>query len=173
MPMPAYLTIEGKTQKDITANANTADSVGNTHQKNHIDEILVQAFEHKVSIPRDTQSGQVTGPRVHHPFKITKAFDNTSPQLHRALVDGEKLKCLLELYRDAGEGDPQLYYRVFMEEAVIVDIVSRMPNCQDTAQANFGHMEDVYISYTKIVWEHQITGTNSSDNWREPAAAVG
>ena len=46
MPTPAYLTIEGSSQGNITQGAFTADSVGNIWQEAHQDEILVQAFNH-------------------------------------------------------------------------------------------------------------------------------
>lgn len=38
MPTPAYITIEGKTQGNITKGAFTADSVGNIYQEGHEDQ---------------------------------------------------------------------------------------------------------------------------------------
>ncbi|WP_252724590.1 type VI secretion system tube protein Hcp, partial [Acinetobacter baumannii] len=38
-------------------------------------------FNHEVIIPRDPQSGQPTGQRVHKPVVITKVFDKASPLL--------------------------------------------------------------------------------------------
>ena len=76
MPTPAYMSIEGNTQGLITAGAFTADSVGNIYQEGHEDEVLVNAFEHRVTVPCDVQSGQPTGQRVHKPVIITKIFDN-------------------------------------------------------------------------------------------------
>ncbi|KEA24206.1 hypothetical protein BH79_29030 [Pseudomonas aeruginosa C0324C] len=42
-------------------------------------------------IPRDPQSGQPTGQRVHKPVVITKVFDKASPLLLAALTSGERL----------------------------------------------------------------------------------
>ena len=68
MPTPAYLSLEGTKQGLITAGTFTEDSVGNIFQEGHEDQILVQAFQHQVIIPRDPQSGQPTGQqRVHQP----------------------------------------------------------------------------------------------------------
>src|SRR5690554_2104254 len=84
MPTPAYMTIEGTKQGLITAGTFTEDSVGNIFQEGHEDQILVQAFDHQVIIPRDPQSGQPTGQRVHKPLMITKVFDKSSPLLFNA-----------------------------------------------------------------------------------------
>ncbi|MDP5566664.1 type VI secretion system tube protein TssD, partial [Pseudomonas aeruginosa] len=56
------------------AGAFTEDSVGNTYQEGHEDQVMVQGFNHEVIIPRDPQSGQPTGQRVHKPVVITKVF---------------------------------------------------------------------------------------------------
>ena len=100
MPTPAYLSLEGTKQGLITAGTFTEDSVGNIFQEGHEDQILVQAFNHQVIIPRDPQSGQPTGQRVHKPLMITKVFDKSSPLIFNSLTSGERLsKCRLEWYR--------------------------------------------------------------------------
>ncbi|MFP1764477.1 type VI secretion system effector Hcp1, partial [Lonsdalea quercina] len=56
MPTPCYISIEGKTQGNITAGAFTSDSVGNIYVQGHEDEMLVQEFQHVVTVPTDPQS---------------------------------------------------------------------------------------------------------------------
>lgn len=171
MPTPAYLTIEGETQGPITSGSFTADSVGNTYQEGHEDEILVEAFKHHVTIPRDPQSGQPTGQRVHKPLTITKVFDKSSPLIYNALTSGEKLtKCELKFYRTSAAGQQEHYFSIELEDAIIVDVVAYMPNCQDPAQAHFTNLEDVSFSYRKITWRHEVAGTEGSDDWRSPKA---
>ena len=63
------------------------------------------------------------------------------------------------------------YYTIELEDAIIVDVQSRMPNCQDPGQAHFTHLEDVYLTYRKIVWTHEVSGTSGSDDWRTPISA--
>lgn len=46
-----------------------------------------------------------------------------------------------------------------------------MPNCQDPNMAHFTHLEDVYFTYRKIVWTHEVSGTSGSDDWRAPISA--
>lgn len=171
MPTPAYLYIEGEKQGNITAGTFTADSVGNIYQEGHEDQILVQAFDHQVIIPRDPQSGQPTGQRVHKPLMITKVFDKSSPLILAALTTGERLsKVLLKWYRTSAEGTQEHYFSTELEDAIIVDVRSYMPNCQDPNQSHFTHLEDVYFTYRKIIWTHEVSGTSGSDDWRVPVA---
>ena len=162
MPTPAYLTIEGTKQGLITAGTFTEDSVGNIFQEGHEDQVLVQGFDHQVIIPRDPQSGQPTGQRVHKPLMIT----------FNALTSGERLsRCRLEWYRTSATGTQEHYFTIELQDAIIVDVQSHMPNCQDPGMAHFTHLEDVYFTYRKIVWTHEVSGTSGSDDWRSPIAA--
>lgn len=171
MPTPAYLSIEGETQGNMTENAFTEDSVGNVYQEGHENEILVQAFNHQVTVPTDVQSGQPTGQRVHKPLSITKVFDKSSPLLYVALTTGEKLtKCVLNWYRTSPAGQQEHYFTIELEDAIITNITSYMPNCQDEKNKQFTHLEDVSFSYRKITWTHEVGGTSGSDDWRSPVA---
>ncbi len=171
MPTPAYMTIEGTTQGNITENAFTEDSVGNIWQEGHENEVLVQAFKHNVMIPRDPQSGQPSGQRTHRPVSVTKIFDKASPLLYNALCSGEVLtKVEIKWYRTAPSGTQEHYFTIKLEDAVIVDIQGYMPNCQDPANSSFTHLEDVSFSYRSITWNHEVAGTSGSDDWRAPKA---
>lgn len=55
MPTPANISIEGSAQGDITQGAFTDASAGNIWQEGQEDEILVQAIDHRVTIPRELQ----------------------------------------------------------------------------------------------------------------------
>lgn len=169
MPTPAYLTVEGTNQGQMTKGTFTQESVGNIYQEGHEDEILVQAFNHEVIIPRDPQSGQPTGQRVHRPLVITKVFDKSSPLLYTALTSGERLtKCMIKFYRTSADGQQEPYFTIELEDAIIVDVRAYMPNCQDPASAHFTHLEDVSFTYRKITWSHEVAGTSGSDDWRAP-----
>jgi len=105
------------------------------------------------------------------PLMITKVFDKSSPLIFNALTSGERLnKCRLEWYRTSSTGTQEHYFTIELEDAVIVDVQSRMPNCQDPNMSHFTHLEDVYFTYRKIVWTHEVSGTSGSDDWRTPIA---
>lgn len=171
MPTPSYMSITGTAQGNITEGANSVESMGNAYQSDHTDEVTVQAFKHKVLIPRDPQSGQPSGQRVHQPFIITKVFDKSSPKLYAALTSGERLTTIvLKWYRTSMTGKQEHYFTHELEDAVIVDIDTYMPNAQDPEQAHFTHLEDVAFTYRKITWTHEVSGVSGSDDWREPKA---
>lgn len=172
MATPAYMSVTGEKQGLITAGAFTADSVGNIYQEGHEDQVMVQAFSHQVIIPRDPQSGQPTGQRVHKALCITKVFDKSSPLLLSALTSGEKMsEVTIEWYRTSASGTQELYYTTKLEDAIIVEIKDYMHNCQDPANSHFTHLEDVHFTYRKITWTHEVSGTSGSDDWRSPVAS--
>ncbi|MFJ3368185.1 Hcp family type VI secretion system effector [Pseudomonas sp. NPDC086251] len=169
MATPAYMSITGTKQGLITAGAFTADSVGNTYQEGHEDQVMVQGFSHDVSIPRDAHSGQPTGQRVHKPVKITKVFDKASPLLLTALTTGERLtEVTIQWYRTSAAGTQEHYFTTKLEDAIIVDIKDYMLNCQDPSNAHFTHLQDVAFTFRKITWTHEVCGTSGSDDWRAP-----
>ena len=169
MPTPAYMSIQGEKQGNITAGAFTEESVGNVYQEGHEDEVLVEAVDHTVTIPRDPQSGQPSGQRVHQALKVTKVLDKASPLIYNALTSGEKLpKVEIKWYRTSQSGSQEHYFTTRLTDAIIVDVRCNMPNAQDPQMAQFTHLEDVCFSYRKIEWTHEIAGTSGSDDWRRP-----
>ncbi len=169
MPTPGYMSIEGENQGNITEGANTMESMGNSYQEDHVDEITVQGFAHQIMIPRDPQSGQPSGQRVHDAFVVSKVFDKSSPKLYEALTSGERLpKIVLKWYRTSITGTQEHYFTHTLVDAMIVDIKTSMPHAQDPAVAHFTHLEDVAFTYRKISWTHEVAGTSGSDDWRVP-----
>lgn len=171
MATPAYMAIVGTKQGLITDGAFTAASVGNTYQEGHENQIMVQGFQHQVTVPRDPQSGQPTGQRVHHPLIITKVFDKATPLLQAALTSGERLEeVAIQWFRTSAEGTQEHYFTTTLFDAIIVEIKDYMYNCQSPVNAHFTHLEDVHFSYRKITWTHEVSGTSGSDDWRSPVA---
>ncbi|MBT0521296.1 Hcp family type VI secretion system effector [Morganella morganii] len=172
MPTPCYISIEGKTQGNITAGAFTAESVGNIYVQGHEDEMLVQQFDHIVTVPTDPQSGQPSGQRAHRPFKFTVALNKAVPLLYNALAAGEMLpKVQLKWYRTSVEGKQGHFFTTSLEDATIVNIDCKMPHCQDPAKSDYTQLIEVSLSYRKIDWEHTVAGTSGADDWRAPIEA--
>jgi type VI secretion system secreted protein Hcp len=171
MPTPAYIKITGATQGNITQGAFTEDSVGNVWQEGHEDQILVQAVDHNVTIPRDPQSGQPSGQRVHRPFKFTAALNKSTPLLYNALTSGEMLtEVEVDWYRTNSSGKQEKFFSTKLTDATIVDIHCDMPHAQDPKNQDFTQLVTVSLAYRKIDWEHTVAGTSGSDDWRSPKA---
>ncbi|WP_299004832.1 Hcp family type VI secretion system effector [uncultured Shewanella sp.] len=172
MPTPCYISIEGQTQGNITAGAFTSDSVGDIFVEGHEDEMLVQEFNHIVTVPTDPQSGQPSGQRVHKPFIFTVALNKAVPLMYNALSTGEKLtSVVLNWYRTSIEGKQEHFFSTTLEGATIVDIDCQMPHCQDPSQSDFTQLVKVSLAYRKINWDHTIAGTSGADDWRKPTEA--
>ncbi|AJJ62818.1 Hcp family type VI secretion system effector [Yersinia aldovae] len=172
MPTPAYISITGKTQGNITAGAFTAESVGNIFVQGHEDQMLVQEFEHIVTVPTDPQSGQPSGQRAHKPLRFTVAYNKAVPLLYNALASGEMLpEVELKWYRTSIEGKQEHFFTTKLEDATIIDIDCKMPHCQDSTKAEFTQLVRVSLAYRKINWEHTTAGTSGADDWRAPIEA--
>ncbi|MEP9377952.1 Hcp family type VI secretion system effector [Aquabacter sp. CN5-332] len=170
MPQMGYVTIEGEKQGAMTKGATTADSIGNGWQSGHEDESLVLAFSGHVIIPRDPQSGQPSGTRVHQPAVITKYFDKASPMLWQALATGEVLKTVeLSFWRTSTTGAQEKYYTIKWEDAVLVDGKAHIPHVLKDENKALQHMEDWSFTYRKVTWTHDKASSTGSDDWRAPA----
>lgn len=166
MPTPAYMTIEGANQGDISGGACSADSIGTLSKASHEDEIMVQAFMGDIIVPKDPQSGQPSGQRVHEGFTITKIFDKSSAMLYQALATGEQMtSVVIKWFRTAPSGEQEHYFTIEAKEATITAVKTHMPNCLDPANNAFTHMEDVSFSYKEISWTHEVAGTSGTDSW--------
>ena len=169
MPTPAYMSIFGETQEFITKGVNTENSIGNAWQIEHQDQFLVQAFQHILTVPSDTQSGQPTGQRIHRPLIVTKKQDRCSPLLFNALVTGEKLPiCHICFYRTSIQGKQEHYYTILLTDALLIDIQTNMAHCQDSETKDRVIEEVLQFSYRKIEVKHEICSTSGEDDWRNP-----
>ncbi|MHC8323117.1 Hcp family type VI secretion system effector [Pseudomonas sp. GB2N2] len=167
MPTSAYLYMEGQKLGLITDGASSLASVGNVFQESHQNKIMVQAFSHQVTVPRDLQFPHSTGPRVHKPLMISKVVDKSSPLLHRALAIRDVLTpCCFTWYRN-GQNGAEIYYQIDLVDAVIVDIQSKMIQSTDAGSAQSTIIEDVYFTYRKIIWSHVGGNTTESDDLRD------
>jgi type VI secretion system secreted protein Hcp len=158
MPMPFYMTLTGNNQGQIDGSCDQTGREGT---------ILCQAFQHEIAIPRDPQSGQPTGLRVHNPLTITKVYDKASPKLFQALCTGERMKNVtLKWYRIDPAGAEEHYFTIELEDAILVTVRPYTPNCLDPEFASYGHMEEASFTYRKIMWTWEPDGIASEDDWR-------
>ncbi|WP_085636911.1 MULTISPECIES: Hcp family type VI secretion system effector [unclassified Pseudomonas] len=159
MANPAYMTITGKTQGLISAGCSTPESVGNSYQSAHTDEIMVLALSHEMR--RDNNLGKA----VHQPVIITKALDKSSPLLAQAHSNSEELECTISLYRTSPQGQQEKFYTIALDGAVLAELSQDVPHVilQNDAQPQ----EQLAIRYRGISWVHHIAGTTGCTSWGE------
>ncbi len=166
MAQPAYLTVTGATQGDISAGGMSADSVGTLSTAAQEDTIQIQELDLDVVIPTDPQSGQPTGVRSHKGMRVVKYIDKTSPLLMQAISTGEQLAEVKVLfYRTASSGQQEHYYTIALGEATLVKFRPYIPNALDPENENFAHMEELLFQYKSIETTHEVGGTSGSDSW--------
>lgn len=168
MATVSYVKIEGATQGSITAGCNTPDSMGNKFQQDHTDESTILAMQHNVTIPRDPQSGQPTGQRVHMPVVLRKRFDKATPLLANAVCSGERLQVEITFWRTSTAGTQEHYFTIKLEDAMLVDISYDKEHTADPEKSFYDDEEVLSFSYRKIIWEHVVAGTAGDDDWRAP-----
>ena len=158
--LPSFMWVEGAKQGQIEGSSDIEGREG---------AIIVYAFGHSVKVPTDLHSGQVTGARIHGPFKILKSFDKSSPKLYQACATGEQLtKVTVKFYRTTAQGTEEHYFTIELEEAIIVNISPSMPTTFLEQNAQYRHMETVSFIYRKIKWTWEDGGIVAEDDWLVP-----
>eukprot|EP00831_Metopus_contortus_P035316 TRINITY_DN2812_c0_g1_i1.p3 TRINITY_DN2812_c0_g1~~TRINITY_DN2812_c0_g1_i1.p3 ORF type:complete len:164 (-),score=30.17 TRINITY_DN2812_c0_g1_i1:290-781(-) len=163
MAMTSYLTLEGNNQGKIE---------GDCTQKGHENWILVYGFEHSMEIPRDQHTGLATGQRIHHPLKIVKKIDQSSPLLYQACSTGERMKKFeLDFNQINEKGQEELYYTIQLENAIVVEMRTYKPLTFIDENKPYHDMEEVLFTYEKITWSHKVANKEAVDSWKEPVTS--
>ncbi|MDE1480656.1 Hcp family type VI secretion system effector [Xenorhabdus bovienii] len=151
-----YLKLQGKKQGLISGGCSTVDSIGNKYQKGHEDEILVNELSSNLSMHQNVN---------FQPIDIRKPIDKSSPLLSQALTSNEMLTCEFFFYRTSMNGGLELYYKIKLTEASLVNINFFCPNSitHNDAQPE----ESLSIKFKSITWEHVTAGTSSYSIWDE------
>jgi type VI secretion system secreted protein Hcp len=155
---PAHLTLVGESQGVIQGSCTLEGREGS---------IVVYSFGHNVAIPTDPASGLPTGGRTHHPMKVLKEIDKSSPNLYRALCTGERLREVkLMFYRlDPISRMEQVYFTIVLENALITSITPSFPTAFLSQNESYRHMETVSFNYQKITWKWIADGIEFQDSW--------
>ncbi|WP_426575411.1 Hcp family type VI secretion system effector (plasmid) [Xenorhabdus stockiae] len=151
-----YLKLNGNKQGLISSGCSTIDSIGNKFQKGHEDEILVNELSSNLSMHQNVN---------FQPIDIRKPIDKSSPLLSQALTSNELLTCEFFFYRTSMSGGLELYYKIKLTEAALVNINFFCPNSitHNDAQPE----ESLSIKFKSITWEHVTAGTSSYSIWDE------
>jgi type VI secretion system secreted protein Hcp len=153
----AYLRLTGETQGEIK---------GSVTQKGREDSIMVIAFSHDLTVPRDPSTGQPAGKRSHSPLTITKEIDKSTPLLMNALVNNERMtRFELRFWQPSVTGQEVQHYTIILMDAQIVSIRQEMLN--NKYPENMQHKEREHVSFTyrgiEKIWEDG--GITGEDEW--------
>lgn len=160
MAMMGYLTLEGQTQGKIE---------GDCAQKGRENTIEVIDVKHTIEIPKDPQTGQPTGSRLHRPLCLTLPLGKQSPKLMQAVASGEQMKTFeLKYFRISDKGQEEHYYTVKLTGAIPVERGVSKENIKDEEKKNYTDLEKVCFTYEKIVETYEKDGIEGEDNWKEP-----
>ena len=145
-----YLKLTGAEQGLISRGASNIDSIGNKYQNGHEDEIFV--IEMSSHVTRDQNF-------KFQPIEIRKPIDKSSPLIHQAITNNEILNFDFSFYRNSAACGLELYYKIKLTKATLVDLQSFYPN--SVTHNDSQPEESLSILFESITWTHTVSGTSS------------
>lgn len=159
MALTSILTLSGKQQGSIEGDCTQAGYEG---------AITVFATTSGIILPTNPLTGMPAGQRQHQPFCITKPQDKASPLLYQACATGEHMDKFELLYLRINEqGQEEVYFKVTLENAIIVKMNAYKPMVFLEENKPYSDMEEVSLAYDKITWEHVTEQKVASDSWTQ------
>ncbi|MGK0702808.1 Hcp family type VI secretion system effector [Yokenella regensburgei] len=147
---------------------NGSPIVGSCMMPTRLGSIELHSVNHNLRIPADTQTGRLTGTRVHSPLVMQKEFDQTTPLLLRALCEGRTLKsATIKMYHILDAGIEHEYFNIIMEN---IKITSITPNLHPSGMSST-HFEDIELRYESITWKHTDGNILYKDSWNQRVTA--
>lgn len=124
----------------------------------------VYDLEWGIHVPRDVNTGQVSGARKHQCLTITKNIDRATVCYIQKCTEGYQLNNFVELlfFWFDPAGNEELYYRIILDDPVVVDFYH---DVSYTGNGQFAHMDVISFIYPQITWENIKHGIMHSDTW--------
>ncbi|MGO4154881.1 Hcp family type VI secretion system effector [Cupriavidus sp. YAF13] len=159
MAIPAYMWIKDDGGADIKGSVTVNSREGS---------VEVVAFDHGVSIPTDSNTGKLTGTRVHRPVVFTKETDASTPYLYKAVTSGQTLKSVeIKWYKIDDAGKEKEYFNTKLENVKVVGVTPKMLDIKNPAFEKHNHLEDIELRYEKITWSYKDGNIIHTDSWNE------
>lgn len=153
----AYLRLWGEKQGEIR---------GGVTQAGRENSIMVIAYSHDLSSPRDASSGMPTGKRQHEPLRITKEIDKSTPLLMNAWADNERMtRFELRFWEPSASGIERQYYTIILHNARIISIRQEMLNNKYPENMSHKEREHITFVYDAIERIFEDGGIVSEDRW--------
>jgi type VI secretion system secreted protein Hcp len=149
-----YLTVKGQKQGEFK---------GEGRRKGKIE---VRGFEHTITSPRDTATGQASGKRQHSPLKIYKEWGPATVQFFEALVTNENLTSVhLEAYRPNPAGKEEVYFTITLTDATVSSLHEVLDNALHGSVNDTHELEVIEFTYRKIEVTNKVSNTSAVDDW--------
>ena len=121
--------------------------------------------------PVDPATGQPSGKRQHEPITIRKEVDSASPLYLTALANNKVFPKLdLNFLKTNAQGKTEPYFTITLTNAALVSIgrkpAPRPPSGRQQYVTN--ELEEIKITFQKIVYTWIKGGISSSDDWDAP-----
>lgn len=159
MSIPAYLWL---------VDANGAPLVGSSLVSGRVGAIEIKSLAHNVNIPTDSNTGQLTGTRIHAPIQLQKEFDRVTPFLYKAQSEGTTLKCAtIKMYTITEAGMEKEYFNIILDNVKITSITADLYPGASTGT----HLETVLLRYESITWKHCDGNIIYTDAWNQRVVA--
>ncbi|WP_061959482.1 Hcp family type VI secretion system effector [Cupriavidus pauculus] len=159
MAIPACMWIKDDGGADIKGSVTVSGREGS---------VEVVAFDHGVHLPTDSNTGKLTGTRVHKPVVLTKETDASTPYLYKAVTKGQTLQAVeIKWYKIDDSGKEQEYFNTRMENVKVVGVTPRMLDIKNPAFEKHNHLEDIELRYEKITWAYKDGNIIHDDSWNE------
>lgn len=159
MAIPAYMWIKDDGGADIKGSVTVQGREGS---------VEVVALDHSVSIPTDSNTGKLTGTRIHTPITFTKETDSSTPYLYKAVTSGQTLKSIeVKWYKIDDAGKEVEYFNTKLENVKVVAVKPKMHDIKNPAFEKHNHLEVVELRYEKITWAYKDGNIIHSDSWND------
>ncbi|MDM2736961.1 type VI secretion system tube protein Hcp [Citrobacter sp. Ct235] len=157
MSNPAYLWLTDE---------NGSPMIGSSLVMGREGAIELKSFTRNVNIPVDSNTGKLTGTRVHMPIMFQKEFDRVTPMLYRALSTGKTLQsATIKMYQINEAGLEQEYFNILLEGVKLTSITPVLYPGANTGT----HLETILLRYGQITWKHCDGNIIYTDSWNERA----
>ena len=125
------------------------------------------SFYHEVNAPRDPNTHQATGRRVHQPIEVMVPVTDASPLILQALCSNESVtKAVFRFFRHDRAGKEEEYYKVTIEDGTVSHFSTRLPNAKATDLSFHDEYHHIKFTYRKVTTEAVKGGKMTSDDWQ-------
>lgn len=157
-----FASINGAVQGNISAGANSVESIGKRAVMNFIDQVTVFGYNDETEVPT-VQNGMTSARRVLKPVTLLKLVDSSSPLLEQAINNGETLDISVSFYRLSAEsGAMEVFFTKEFQSCLLVEVKKIMLNQLDTPNQDFPLMEEISFVYTSVTTKHEVAGTSAT-----------